>query len=488
MTLPGRPSLVSFHLLSLLILFFALQLVVAFLTYGYGFCFDEAMWQYIGRNWFRHGMVPYRGGVDNKSPLIFAIYGLSDKLFGVNFILPRILGAVSQTIGLFFVYKIGWNIAEKRTALLALTLYGLSLLWRGTGGKYVSFTESYSVTAVIISFYFFLTAQKPVKFFLSGFFAGIGAAFRLTSFFPMAAILVLAATRNKKMAFVFFLGSLTGVLLFILFLWLSRININDFIAYGITDNFRAGSATDHSILWKLENFFEKFFYSELVLFYPGLVGYFFIAKKNNSILVWLLAAFIGINVVGIYDRVHLKEILPALSLLNAFAIAHLIEHGKLPVQKVMIIIWIVFFPKLLEPLVGLKKWITHEGANAVQSGCQPTAASADEYTQRELGRWIRSNTSAEARVLVAGYSAEIQAYSERMSPSIYFNATQTERAKHEFMEELTRHKPEMILIPRFASYQQNVSPDTRRFIDNFVEMNYTYDSCRYGYAVYKKRD
>jgi hypothetical protein len=485
MTLPGRPSPFSIKLLYLLAFFFVLQLAVAVLTYGFGFCFDEAMWEYIGKNWFRNGLVPYQGGVDNKSPLIFAIYGLSDKLFGVNYILPRILGAVSQTIGLLFVYKIGWNIGGRKTAFLALSLYGLSLLWRSTGGKYVSFTESYSVTAIIISFYFFQSAQKPIRFFLSGLVAGIGGAFRLTAFFPMAAILISAATRSRKMAFIFFLGSLTGVLLFVLFLWLSRINISDFIAYGITANFGPGSATDHSVLWKSENFFEKFFYSELVLFYPGLVGYFFIDRKNDPIVIWLLASFIGINVIGIYDRVHMKELLPALSLLNAFTISHLIERAKIPLKQAMIIIWIIFFPKLVEPLVGLKKWIVHDGANQAETDCKPSAVTPDELTQKGLGLWIKLNTSPDKRVLIAGFSAEIQAYSERISPSIYFNATQTTRAKSVFMEELGRNKPEMILIPRFASYQQNVSPDIRRFIDNFVESYYLYDSCRYGYAIYK---
>ncbi|HEX4849173.1 MAG TPA: glycosyltransferase family 39 protein, partial [Puia sp.] len=279
MNLPSSPVPNTGKLFYLLAFFFILQLAVAFLTYEFGFRFDEAMWEYIGRNWIRHGLIPYQGGVDNKSPLIFAIYGLSDRIFGVNYIFPRIIGAVSQTIGLFFLYRIGEKVAGRETAFLALILYGLSLLWRSTGGKYVSFTESYSVTAVIISFYFFLSAEKPFRYFLSGLVAGIGGSFRLTAFFPAAAILIIASFRSRRMAFVFLLGLLTGVILFVLFLWLCKINISEFIAYGITDNFGSGSATDHNSVWKLMNFLEKFFYSELILFYPALIGYFFMGKK-----------------------------------------------------------------------------------------------------------------------------------------------------------------------------------------------------------------
>ena len=61
------------HIIALLTI---LQLLVTLLTDGFALSFDEAMWQYIGRNWFRNGLVPYTGGADNKSPLIFAIFGL----------------------------------------------------------------------------------------------------------------------------------------------------------------------------------------------------------------------------------------------------------------------------------------------------------------------------------------------------------------------------------------------------------------------------
>src|SRR2546421_2727226 len=130
--------------LFLLLFFFLLQLSVAMLTYdGCTLSFDESIWHYIGRNWFRHGLVPYTGGVDNKSPLIFAIYGLSDFLFGINCWFPRLLGAIAQSIGIFFLYKTTKNLAGNKTGLVAISIYGLSLVWKSTGGKNISFSESY---------------------------------------------------------------------------------------------------------------------------------------------------------------------------------------------------------------------------------------------------------------------------------------------------------------------------------------------------------
>src|SRR3569623_3551553 len=100
------------------------------------------MCQYICRNWFRNGLVPYNGGVDNKSPIIFAIFGLSDKLFGVNYWFGRVLGTLVQSVGIYYLCKLAKHIAGERAGILAISFYGLSLLWHGTGGRYVSFTET----------------------------------------------------------------------------------------------------------------------------------------------------------------------------------------------------------------------------------------------------------------------------------------------------------------------------------------------------------
>src|SRR5450631_2954108 len=115
-----------------------LQVAIAFLTEPMILSFDESMWQYIGRNWIRNGMVPYRGGVDNKSPLIFFIYGISDWFFGVNYWFPRLVGVVVQSMGVYFLYKIAEKTISQQAAVLAISFYGLSLIWRSTGGKYVS--------------------------------------------------------------------------------------------------------------------------------------------------------------------------------------------------------------------------------------------------------------------------------------------------------------------------------------------------------------
>ncbi len=92
----------------------------------------------------------------------------------------------------------------------------------------------------------------------------------------------------------------------------------NFIFYGFKDNFGAGSATAHSAAWKMQRFADSFFYSELILFYPAVVFYFFLNRKLDFLKTWLFSEFIGIIILGMYDRSHFKDLLPVMSLISAF--------------------------------------------------------------------------------------------------------------------------------------------------------------------------
>jgi hypothetical protein len=468
----------------MILLLALLQLFVTLLTNGFCLSFDEAMWHYIGRNWFRHDLVPYSGGADNKSPLIFAIFGLSDALFGVNYWFPRVLGTVFQSAGIYYVYKIANHISGERAGKLAILFYGLSLIWHGTGGRYVSYTETYEIMFVIIAFYLSITAKGKLGFFLSGLVAGVGFGFRLSAIFGIITILAASFHRSKTSALIFCAGIFSAICFLLMIAAFAGIGFHDLFTYGLADNFGPGSTTDHTLMWKLENFTDKFFYTELILFYPLALIYIFIKRKADLFALWLIMEFIGIAVLGKYTNVHLKEMLPPLSLINAFAAAHLINVYKIPVRQAVVIILVMFFPKLLEPLVNFKKLLFNEPENAA-TACAGPYTIPDEGVRRELGLWIKDNTTAREKVFVAGYGAQVQAYSERLSPTIYFNVTQTDIAKRVFFKELLTNKPGMILVPAFPDYKQNVGPDLRQFVDTLVEHNYYFLTCRDSYNIYK---
>jgi 4-amino-4-deoxy-L-arabinose transferase-like glycosyltransferase len=460
-----------------------LQLAVTLFTNGFVLSFDEAMWHYIGRNWFRNHLIPYQGGVDNKSPLIFAIFGLSDTLFGVNYWFPRVVGTLCSAVGVFYIYKIAKHIAGERAGILAMSFYGLSLLWNTTGGRYVSFTETYDITFIILAFYTYLTQKKSRNFYISGLLAGIGVGFRLSGIFGVLTLLIVIARKSLKNALIFLAGVISSLFILGLGCFIAGINLQSILVNGLSDNFGSGSTTDHSFLWKLESFTSKFFYSELLLFYPFLLGYIFTKKKIDLYILWLILEMIGLGIIGTFGALHLKEVLPPLSLISAFFVNHIINTYNVSFKQLLIVVWILFFPKLLEPLTNLKKILTGNADSPEISDNKPFTIP-DEATRKKLGIWIKTHTNYQQKVFVAGYGAQVQVYSERISPTIYFNVTQTRLAKQVLFDDLKRNKPDMILVPLFPEYQDLVSADMRKYVDELIVDSYELQSTKYGYSVY----
>jgi len=461
-----------------------LQLIIAFLTEPMIFTHEEAMWQYIGRNWIRNSLVPYTGGVDNKSPLIFLIFGFSDRLFGVNFWFPRLLGILVQSAGIFFLFRIAEKTISRQAGIIAISFYGLSLLWRSTGGKYVSFTETYSITCIIIAIYYSIVCNNNNQYaFRAGFFAGVGLVFRFSAVFGIIPAILFVFRHNRKSGLRFLLGLLTSIGLLVFLAVMAGIRINEFLFYGLADNFGAGSPTGHSLAWKAQAFADGFFYSELILFYPALVAYFILNRKMNFLKTWLICEFFGIIILGIYARNHFKEVLPPLSLMSAYVVDWLAENHQASLKQILLGIWIVFFPKTIEPLFAIKRIFVSKSSHPV-TGDKSTAIE-DENLKKQIGLWIRDNTAPGDKVFIAGYGAQIQAYSERISPSIYFNVTQTAFAKNRLYADLSSNKPDLLVIPLQERYLTSVGEDIRSYISGLVIRNYKLDTCLYNYDIFR---
>lgn len=491
--------------MTLVLVFAFLQLCVAFLTDSQTFTHEESMWHYIGRNWFRHGLTPYAGGVDNKSPLIFAVFGLSDIVFGINYWFPRVLGIIVQSAGMLFLYKITLIIANRylspategrsaspvvkeissrQTAIITITLYGLSILWRATGGKYVSFTETYAVAFVLAAIYYYIAGEARVKLFLSGALAGISIGWRLSASFSVLAILIHASAKRRHAIIPFIAGAISGAGVLLLLALAAGIHLNDLYIYAFAGNFGSGSTTDHSFNWRLENFVNNFFYSELILFYPAIIAYFFTKKQYSLLTIWLICEFIGINALGIYARPHFKQLLPVLSIISGISIAHLVHQYGVSFRNVMIVVWLVFFPKITEPLTGLKK-LFNPPPDRANELCTELFPRTDEQSEKNLGLWIRANTKPTDKVFVAGFGARVQLYSERLSPTIYFNVTQTPHAIAQLIKDLNQQKPALIAVPLFADYKKYVTPAITRPIDALLASGYYYQTCMYGYGIFR---
>jgi hypothetical protein len=254
--------------------------------------------------------------------------------------------------------------------------------------------------------------------------------------------------------------------------------------YGFADNFGSGSPTGHSLAWEAQGFADGFFYSELILFYPAVVAYFFVKREMDFLKGWLMSEFFGIVILGIYARNHFKELLPVMSLMAAFVTDRLIENDRIAPRQFLLGIWILFFPKSFEPLFAIKKFLLPGNPSSVKN---KSVAYDDENKKKDIGLWIRNNTDMNERVFVAGYGEQIQAYSERESPSIYFNVTQTEFAKKKLFADLVAYKPAMVVIPLSDKYAGFVDQDIRSHIQELISDNYILDTCLYQYNIYRYR-
>jgi hypothetical protein len=472
--------------LQLIFILATLQFVIAFFTDPMMLTFDESMWHYIGRNWIRNGLTPYSGGIDNKSPLIFYIFGLSDWLFGVNYWFPRLIGIIVQSVGIFYLLKIAEKTIGNGAGIFAAGFYGLSLLWKSTGGKYVSYTETYEIAAIILSVYFVTSYSGRYRSFIAGIFGGIGFGFRITAIFGAIPIICYLFKTKRRDSYYFIAGFLSSVIILFLIAELAGIRIGDIIFYGFTDNFGTGSATDHSWSWKIQRFGDEFFDSEIILFYPAVIYYFIFVRKFTFLKGWLFSEFLGILTLGVYDRTHFKELLPVLSLISAYSVNHLVTNYGLPSRQIYLGMWIMFFPKTFEPIYAIKNYFISGDGQKNNYGKMNSFDGPG--SKRLVGLWIKSRSASNAKVYVAGYGSEIQVYSERVSPAQYFNITQTSFAKRKLFTDLSSNKPDLMVIPATDSYSILVDRDVRHFISDLAATNYTLDTCIYNYNILRYKN
>ena len=149
-------------------------------------------------------------------------------------------------------------------------------------------------------------------------------------------------------------------------------------------------------------------------------------------------------------------------------------------------LWIAFFPKTLEPLFAFKKLIV--SGNKVVADKKKSPLYDEENSRKLMGLWIKNQTSPNEKVFIAGFSSQAQVYSERISPSVYFNASQTIFAKKRLYSDLLMNKPAVLVIPLFESYPVMVDKDVRHFISDLVQSDYSLDTSIYNYNVFKLKN
>lgn len=467
----------------LLLILGLLQLAVSLFTYGFSLYDDEAIWHYMGRSWLRMGIAPYQVSFDNKTPLIWLIYGISDLLFGVNYWFPRVLGTIVEIIGVWYVYKIALHLAGRRTGIMAMTMYGLALLWRCTEGRYPSLTETYEVTFINIAIFLALTANGKKSYVASGLAAGFGIAFRLTGLTGAGAIFLFSFRKRGAITFAASAAVCFAVLLALPLLF--GIHLKDLWQFSFLINFQRGQPFDYHLYWT--RLTRAFFHCELVCFYPLALLYFLMTRKADILLTWLIGGCVYILLLGTFSEAYFKDILPPLAIAAAAAVDTLATKANISFGKTLAVIWICFFPKETEPFFSAEE-IGDPGVTTgtSQAYCSPPYPPLTNYARKQVGLWIKANTRPDEIVYVP--TPTVLVYTERRCPALYFSAgAEWETARHSFYHQISINTPDLIALPLNTGNEANVTAEQRDYMHNLANSAaYRVDTCINGYTIYRK--
>jgi len=499
---------------------FLLLLIISFGTSSIGMSYDEGQWNYIGRAWLKQGVPPYAGAMENKNMAIYLIFGVSNLLFGVNFWFPRILGIISLTFSAVLVFKTAHYLHSNFAASLAMIFFGFGITWQSTGGKFTAQTESFMILFILLGLFLMLKMKDQPKksYYLTGLFASgllIGIAVHFKQIAILSAVVLYAlyvnhtsknhvANRQKLRDFaVISAGIICCAAIGLIPLLLSELALMDYLNGAWLVFLKKGSPTNFPISRRIEGFIEVFKRTELILFYPLIFA--FIMQRSRillkgipfaGILLWMGMDFLAINLSGTYAAYQLKLLLPSFSIASAVGLSIFLERdfiGKKlkPAQygQIILVILILWIPIYIEPIIALKDALTSSNNNnRANVLCQKPFNKPNDADRKQLGLWIKETTDEKDFVYVAGYGAPIQAYSERISPTKYFDAMflNLTTASEELGKELLNHPPKLILVPRFREYKLWVAKRNRSLIENILQQYYHEKACYYGYNIYER--
>ena len=460
---------------------------------------DEGMWNYIGRVW-TNGIPPYTGAVDGKPPGIFMLFAISNVLFGVNFWFPRILGILAMVITSMLIYLIGRQLYNPLAGTFAMIMFGLTMAWELMDGAYAAQIESFMILFIALAFYSLIKSQSAkesrayiISVFTSGFSMGIAISFKQIAIFSAVALFLfflnLDSRTNKNIwrdSLILFAGTIFSIYISLIPLLLSGVTIADYWRGAwlilVEEGSRQG-AMNTSIGSRIVEFFHIWRYSEMILFYP-LVLLFIIQKKrirdNNipffGIIFWVIWDFLAVNASGNYYGHQLKQLIPSLALASGIAISTYFQENwfKAPNKRkqtvqIIVIIGVLWFPYDTFSKTLYTKIIVPYIKNIRPSYNEPLA--------KQLGTWIKENTESEDYVLVwTDNLNQTLAYSERKSPSRYFNPlyANTQSAKQELTNDVLNKPPKFIL----TSSNKGAIPEIEGIINEFYKYKFsksTYD-------------
>ncbi len=446
------------HALDLLLLTAALCFAAPALLYPFGR--DHGLYHYVGREWLR-GAVPYRDVMEQKTPVIFLVYGLAQALFGEHFWSVRVVEvAWVLTVGVALA-AVATPRGERAlpgmhgaTALLvALAYFGTLDFWHTAQCEVGA-----SGLAIVALALVHRRAPDPRATVVAGLLAGLAVLAKPTGALLALPVGVLAVARGFAVAprlrgavvtgLRFALGALAPFALFVAYLGVHRGALT--AAYDVLVRcnayYVANEAASHS---RAEDVRAVATWATLhlaLLLTPtlaALMGFgaaigarsWALARRYGGALTMLVLATLGVVVQRKFFPYHWGAVLLWLPLPVALAADDLARGARLHLRSTALgaafasalMLFAVTLPwRACEPIEGYQRRATPAWQYArgrIDRAAYLASIAIPHYdlaAQETIGRWLEAHTSPADTVALRNFEPAMYAVAHRRSPSRFF--------------------------------------------------------------------
>jgi hypothetical protein len=478
---------------------------------------DEGLYGYIAQEIIR-GKVPIIEAIEVKTPLNYYFYTIPLLIWGFNTVTGfRITASILWFLSIFLVFLITRHfLPDKKLAPYASSFMFFLFSLSNYALTYMLSNELISQVFFLLSIYFLIRNNRENKkltnfcMFASGLFWMISVLIRHTLLLTAVLYLVYFIFNQKKDDYVhfrreyvyrillFFSGC--AVALVFVFYLIKFENIREIfrLLYTLSVIHSKSSLEGYSLSGVGQLFIQLFRENQLSIILP-FVGFMCILfnKKAGTftkyfLTAWLAVAFLSILATTCYLSRNLIQIMPLLAITSGIAISTLYDRrDKIPKAYV--------FGFLLFILIGLSLYITK--INKVYFHNSTTYE--DMYAEKNhklfvdsnlIGSYIEMNTLPEDKIFVWGINWQILYLSKRESVTRHISTNLILRSgvsytlhnhgkefwldsQREIIADLTREKPEFIIISAPLIELDLKECYIRDELLNLLAENYYYDEC-----------
>ena len=162
---------------------------------------NEAIFACVGNVWFRHGGLPYQDAMENKTPGVFCVFGLSWLLLHSPFLVPRLASSACAAATAVLIGWLGARLFCRAAGLAGGLAFGvLSAVFFTPAAQSEAFMLPGTVAAICLTWHSCTAGAAPGRSALAaGIVAGLGFLFKQVACAALcASILAAMACRDLR--------------------------------------------------------------------------------------------------------------------------------------------------------------------------------------------------------------------------------------------------------------------------------------------------